>query len=342
MRNFEMTRSVARALQSEYPVGDPFGGPAYGEKTEVFSALAAVVSWMAGAEVVITAVTVFQAIAAVGIISSVAGLVTGNEDLIKFGSVVGIVGGIGAFAAGAGMFGVNEAAAGSSGLTGTAEGVELASPSLSNVTVDELGNSILPGEAASIAPPAVDTGLQDSNLLNPNDPVLQAQGDPGAQGVPPPANALPAPVDGNPGQALANNAAASSGVDLKGIPTGPEGTDPFTNYFGGEGSPFNFGSGSATGGAGGLKGLMDTFNKFSKDNPVMAFSMMQGASNMIGGMFDTTKPAQVDYYRAQASNANAQSALTQQQLLNMRQPLPVGSGPRPPVTPAGLINTRMA
>lgn len=81
-RKTYLSLSVSRALQSEYPIGDPYGGPAYGEKNA--PAVIAVVAFVAANA---------GTIALVGMAMNVVGAVTGNATLSKIGTVMSLVGG---------------------------------------------------------------------------------------------------------------------------------------------------------------------------------------------------------------------------------------------------------
>lgn len=121
-----LSLSISRALAKEHPVGDPFGGPAYGDRNMPFfigpaiGAAAATVgavgttvaagSAAAAAGVAVGAVTattaaisVVSAIATVvtvvGTVLTVVGAVTGNEKLLKVGGYMALAGGVAGFAA---------------------------------------------------------------------------------------------------------------------------------------------------------------------------------------------------------------------------------------------------
>ena len=101
-----MSRAETRAMAAEHPIGDPTGGPAYGEKNDPISAAISIAS-MAGsyaAAGTFAAMTVMQGITFAGAALSLVGNVTGNKSLMKLGMVAGIAGGIGALAEGAGLF----------------------------------------------------------------------------------------------------------------------------------------------------------------------------------------------------------------------------------------------
>lgn len=147
-----LSRAMSRAYSMDAPVGDPFGGPAFGERNDPVSATVAFFE----------AATAFEVIAAVGTALTVVGMVTGNGDLAKIGGVMGLVGGFGTMAQG-GMFGADmQKWAGSvnqSFGTSTAQNISSAA-----VPTDAFAN----GEVVtqSIAGGAPTPGLIDAGSLN--------------------------------------------------------------------------------------------------------------------------------------------------------------------------------
>lgn len=92
-----LSRSMTRALSLHGPIGDPFGGPAYGERNDPISAALSVTA-MAGSYAAagsFAAMTLAQGMIFAGGALSLAGNVTGNKSLMKIGAVVGLIGGIG-------------------------------------------------------------------------------------------------------------------------------------------------------------------------------------------------------------------------------------------------------
>lgn len=142
-----------------------------------FSAVAAVI----GAESV-TATMILAAVAEVGVAMSVVGAVTGSEDLLKIGSTLGLVGGIGSAISGlssAAAGGANAAtsAAWSEGAAGLGQDV------LSNVG-GEIADSALNATGSAVSSPVAqsslsatalpDLGAQAMSSLNPTDARLAA------------------------------------------------------------------------------------------------------------------------------------------------------------------------
>jgi hypothetical protein len=92
-----LSRSMTRALSMHEPIGDPFGGPAYGERNDPVSAALSLTA-MAGSYAAagsFAAMTLAQGMIFAGGALSLAGNVTGNKSLMKVGAVIGLIGGIG-------------------------------------------------------------------------------------------------------------------------------------------------------------------------------------------------------------------------------------------------------
>jgi hypothetical protein len=106
IKKIYLSRAQTRAMAAEHPIGDPTGGPAYGEKNDPISAAISIASMGASyaAAGTFAAMTVMQGITFAGAALSLVGNVTGNKSLMKLGMVAGLAGGIGALAEGAGLF----------------------------------------------------------------------------------------------------------------------------------------------------------------------------------------------------------------------------------------------
>jgi hypothetical protein len=163
IKKIYLTRSETRAMSADHPIGDPTGGPAYGEKNDPISAAISLATMYGTASAGFAAMTVMQGITFAGAAISLVGNVTGNAKLMKIGAIAGIAGGLGSFAESQGLFssgnlsetlgmGAKDAAA-SGALTGApavgpqtpvVDGVQVnaipdAGPNLS-VTTDAAGN----------------------------------------------------------------------------------------------------------------------------------------------------------------------------------------------------------
>lgn len=118
--------SNARFWSADIPVGDPFGGPAYGKREFIgiaLSAFGAFSGWTALAAGGLTTLgTIAAGAALVGGAMTVIGGLTGDADLMKIGGIIGMVGGAAGFLDGGvigtigdefgKMFGGGEAASG--------------------------------------------------------------------------------------------------------------------------------------------------------------------------------------------------------------------------------------
>ena len=100
-----LSRAMTRAMASDHPIGDPHGGPAYGERNEPVSAIMAIGSMFAtGGAVMAGTATLMQGLSFVGAALSLVGNVSGNKTLSKIGMIAGLAGGVGALAEKAGLF----------------------------------------------------------------------------------------------------------------------------------------------------------------------------------------------------------------------------------------------
>jgi len=92
-----LSRAQTRTMAFEHPIGDPTGGPAYGEKNDPITAILSIAT-MAGtyaAAGTFAAMTLMQGITFAGAALSLVGNVTGNKTLSKIGMIAGIAGGVG-------------------------------------------------------------------------------------------------------------------------------------------------------------------------------------------------------------------------------------------------------
>lgn len=100
MQKTYLSRAVTRAMALDHPVGDPFGGAAYGERNDPISAVISI-GTMAGTYAAagsFAAMTLMQGLTFAGAALSLAGNVTGNRTLSKIGMVAGLAGGVGMLA----------------------------------------------------------------------------------------------------------------------------------------------------------------------------------------------------------------------------------------------------
>jgi hypothetical protein len=271
MRKTYMSLAVSRAWSADMPIGDPFGGPAYGERNmPLVAVVAAVGAASTIATVGIAAMSALQVIAAVGAITAGIGVVTGNEKLTKIGSIMGLAGGIGAFAQSQGWLGAEAGmsateAATSAGTQG-AQAAQVTEAAGANVAELAQGGADV-GKALESAAPA--TGVEQV--------VETAQGGlmaPPAETALQPATTAPGAMPSAPAATGSINTAAElQNWDRSNLPIGNS-TAASTSWLD------NF------------KGV----GKFMDDNKMLTSI----GSSAIGGMFDEEKEAKANAYGAQA------------------------------------------
>jgi hypothetical protein len=190
IKKIYLTRTETRAMSVDHPIGDPTGGPAFGEKKDPISAAISIGTMFTVAEAGFAAMTLMQGITFAGAALSLVGNVTGNKSLMKIGAIAGIAGGLGSLAESAGWFssgnlsetlgmGAKDAAstltstpAGS--LTPVQDGVQIGGPMVDgpnlSVTTDAAGNATRSlGVDASTVNTAGASGINagPNNLLAP-------------------------------------------------------------------------------------------------------------------------------------------------------------------------------
>lgn len=90
-----LSREMSRAYAMDNPIGDPFGGAAYGEKNGPAIALALPIMGMVGSYGAMMAGSIMAGISFAGSALSLVGTVTGNQKLQRIGAVAGMIGGFG-------------------------------------------------------------------------------------------------------------------------------------------------------------------------------------------------------------------------------------------------------
>jgi len=289
-----MSRAVSRAMAAEHPVGDPFGGPAFGERNDPVSAAISIGTMFATGSAMMAG-SVMVGIAFAGAAVSLVGNITGNKTLMQIGAVAGIVGGLGSM----GAFGETAQSAtwsslGSSAATPASTVAPLASTpsadmSAASATTPWGGTTALtPAPSAAAAPSGVTQAVPTPSMSS---APINAQGVQSAYGqdifktatMPGGATATgtSATAAGNLGSATTQAADAYSGI-VSADALGSQNT-AFGNNI------------TATGAAGGTtsaiqpqtmfekamgygKGVMD----FTKDNPMGAYLL----ANTAGGIAD--------------------------------------------------------
>ncbi len=154
-----LSRAMTRSMAIDHPVGDPHGGPAYGERNDPVSAIVSLGTMFAAGSAAAAAgsVTLLQGLAMTGSALSLMGSISGNAKLSKIGMVVGLVGGIGALADSAGMFAANAAEGAGATISPIAE--------LGEETVSALGQS-------PVASAPIDSSSMVQTFAVPDQPSL--------------------------------------------------------------------------------------------------------------------------------------------------------------------------
>lgn len=146
-----LNREITRAMAIDMPIGDPHGGPAYGERNDPISAIVSIATLASTAGAVFAGTaSLMTGLAFAGAALSLVGNITGNEFLSKAGMVVGIVGGVGALAESAGMF--------SSGTLGQTFGY--------GDVAKQMGGGLKLAQAAGSQAPVIDGVQQAANVAD--------------------------------------------------------------------------------------------------------------------------------------------------------------------------------
>lgn len=326
MQKIYLTRAATRAMALDHPIGDPTGGPAYGEKNDPISAAISVAA-MVGTGSAMMAGSIMAGVAFAGAAVSLVGNITGNKTLSKIGMVAGVVGGagmMGAFgeaAAGAtwgNTFGDAASSAASSttsALSGTptavtpadavraeiagaaspVDGVTVNAIQAPNVEVSALGP--LGGESLA----AADYGLTASSI---------APGGPGGQ------YALAAP-GGTGGLGLANT------PTMEGLVASPGATDAL--YQTGKAAPGFMDSLKAGNYGDALSAAGSNVMDLAKSNPGAAMMMSQavgGAADWLSGKTDAeiaALEAQIGFADARAMQVQEEIAKEKRRRTNLNQ-----------------------
>jgi len=342
-----LSRSMTRAMAMDHPIGDPFGGPAYGERRDPVSAVVAVASMAysyGGAAALIagtTAIT-FGSVAAgvvfAGGALSLVGNVTGNKDLMKTGQTAMLLGGLGGLAD-------------PSGFMGTA-GVDIAKTGADAASVSTLADSgstatSVTSDAVTSAPsvtdvaatPGGDVSASAQNISAPPPPSAPAAAPVAAPpaGTPSPTDVMSAPPGGanTPGAAPSvldqSNVVASAPPPVAPPPISaapPPLPDAMAStpaaavaqdnaYLAG-----NAGMGAPAAGGGGLIGdAISGFNKLDTTGKILATKV---GADVVGGAVGYVAPspqqqAQANYANAAAANANAAAGANDANAAKIRQ-----------------------
>lgn len=323
------------------------------------------VAGVVAGEAAFTAVTAFEVIGAVGATLGAIGAITKDKTLSMVGLGLGAVGGIGALATSAGLFGADAA---SGALFGSGPQAAAATQSVAGTFGGDFIPQIsAPGSAAASG--GVEAGAWDVANAASDGTINWAAGatsPTGTNEVPPTDQQTFATTSENisdPARKLAINAKPDSFIDSgtwdpvktaqasvtpdEGVTTGGPGGGFTGKLEAGEipaGSPTGASISSidkAVSDKGIFGGLLDFANK----NPTVAMGVLKAGGSLLEGATNQLTPAQIDYYNAKAAEAQANAAMSNQQRNNLAAPkavasvVPVTGAPQPlvPQIP-GLIN----
>jgi hypothetical protein len=283
-----LSRAMTRTMASHgMPIGDPTGGPAYGERRDPVSAVMAVASmWEAGTIIAgasslaagFEALTVAQGLMFAGGALNLVGNVTGNKNLMILGGAVALGGGIGGLMSDAGT-GFNQTfsdafsstpAAPTAGLAGSPVGSDLATGSQATGTQAPANDVLRENITSNMASEAPAASTSPSQSLN----------NPAAAAPDMPASAVPV--------------SATSYATENVLPLTPAQVNaPPANTFGQ--TP---GSSQIT------PGIIDKAMAFAKEQPMAAMVLGQAAGGVATGVMDMASgktAAQTEQLKADAA-----------------------------------------
>ena len=263
-------------------------------------------------EVGLAAMTVFEAIAAVGAVTSGVGVVTGNEDLQKVGQVMAIGGGLGMAATKLNVLDWNPTVSEVTGITTRAQ--DAAAAAAAGTTTSTTTGAIAPPDAGTIN--AVDAAATTTAATTTAATTTAATvaAPPGSAAFLNLESGLTPPAIGTP----------SSGMFAASTPVAP------VTWF------------SA------VKDYIAPFTEFAKENQMLTYGALQAGGSVVAGLFDPLKPAQVKKAEAEADLLTSQKTLQDQQNLNLAAAMPRAYRKpkvlplQAPDKPVGLINASTA
>ena len=270
-------------------------------------------------EVGLAAMTVFEAIAAVGAITNGVGVVTGNEDLQKVGQVMAIGGGLGMAATKLNVLDWNPTVSEVTGITTRAQDAAAAAAAATPAAAAGTTTSTTTG---AIAPP-------DAGTINAVDAAATT-----TAATTTAATTTAATVAAPPGSAAFLN--LESGLTPPAIGTPSSGMFAASTPV----APVTWFSA--------VKDYIAPFTEFAKENQMLTYGALQAGGSVVAGLFDPLKPAQVKKAEAEADLLTSQKTLQDQQNLNLAAAMPRAYRKpkvlplQAPDKPVGLINASTA
>lgn len=294
-----MSRAITRAMAVDHPVGDPFGGAAYGERNDPISAAISIGTMFATGSAMMAG-SVMAGIAFAGAAVSLVGNITGNKTLMQIGSIAGIVGGLGSMGAfgeaakGATWSSLAESAAPTA--TAATSAAQTVTPAAASTTTPWGGVNtptpmgIGPAEMAAVPTPSTSSVPVNAQGVPTTTGVNIAAG-----GVSPSAAPVTSVGDATSALNLGDATTASNAV----VPAKDLGSQSFGLNPGGVGEQ-TFGQK--------LMGYGKDVLTFAKENPVAA----QMAGKAVGGVTDWLSgktDAELDYLKAAAASKKGEEQL---------------------------------
>ena len=302
MQKIYLSRAQTRAMAAYEPIGDAFGGAAYGEKNDPISAAFSIYGMFTAAEAGFAAMTVMQGLTFAGSALSLVGNITGNSDLMKIGAVAGLAG----FAGSQGAFGPEAKSWGAA--TPTAGAVPSAAEALSQTPTNPV-NSIDTLQSPTGAELPVGNQVTGATTAPAGNAPMVDVNAPGAGGG---LNAGP----GATGFNAAPGMPGTAGYD----PMAPLGAQPAGAAAAPSGDPgIKMGLNRALPNAVTQEpGILTQAMKWTKENPTLA--MMAGKA-VEGGVDIATGKTQayVDYYKAKAAEAQRSIDLQKERQARLNQ-----------------------
>jgi hypothetical protein len=330
-RKIYLSRAQTRAMAMDHPIGDPTGGPAYGERNDPVSAVVSVATMYLSYEAAFVAGSVCAGMMFAGAAMNLVGNASGNKNLQMLGTVVGLAGGVGSLA------NLGEASA-SSVSSSSIDAANASKDPIASLNESQGWTSTAGADTGAAASTAANTTSASSNIVgdaNPNVTVNTA-----------PQTTVEAPTPlADTSAVTATNAATTAPTSENLITGNADKAALYGNAGYGETMPSAEITGydkavAASGGPNGVNNMgsgswLPEWGKMSTMDKLIATKI---GSDVVGGVTNYIAPspqakAATDQANANAQLATAQSdkikadeALRQQRLANLNRNMQMGLG----------------
>jgi len=289
--------SLAQTRAYDGPIGDPFGGPAYGERAMPVAVVALAAGSFAAGAAAFTAATAISTMVLAGTLMvgsalTIVGTVTGNQNLTKIGGALALIGGGGLAieslmsTAAEGAAGAAGAAAGETGAAGMESGFGGAMPDVTGAA--QTSSVPMPDVTASVGGEAVAAAA----------PEAAVQAAPLPNGIT--ETAIPAQEVTGTAESWNNFATPEAALN----PAGQTMADPLADPLGQGVDQAQKLAGLNDSGM--ISGSFDKFGKWVSNNTELAKVGTQALAGMAGNLIPSDKDkAMTDYYQASAERARA-------------------------------------